>query len=81
MNWNNYGKMWHIDHVIPITQFNINKKEEIYKAFRWTNCRAEYKNFNLEKQNKIIPQQVIKHFEKIKKIKELLQMEICNQAT
>lgn len=34
MNWDNYGKYWHIDHIRPISGFNIKS----YKDFNFKEC-------------------------------------------
>ena len=32
MNMDNYGSMWHHDHVLPISSFNLLEEEELFKA-------------------------------------------------
>lgn len=54
-------KLWHIDHVIPISLFNLENNQELFEAFNWQNCRAEYATFNLEKGDNIINTQVVEH--------------------
>lgn len=58
-NWENYGKVWEIDHVIPCARFNLQNKEEIFKCFSWTNTKPVTKNFNRRKSNNIIENQVL----------------------
>jgi hypothetical protein len=53
MNWDNYGKFWNIDHVIPISAFNVENIEEMQKAFNWKNTRAIYASKNFRKKDKI----------------------------
>ena len=36
MNWENYGKYWEIDHIIPINTFSL---DEYKKAFNYKNTR------------------------------------------
>lgn len=52
MTWQNYGKLWCIDHIIPRSLFKINKEngeidwDELYKAFNYKNTKPMdlYKN-------------------------------------
>ena len=66
-NLDNYGKVWHIDHVIPISKFNLDNLDEQLLAFNWRNTMPLSCQENLKKGNKIIKVQVSEHFKKIKK--------------
>lgn len=63
----NHGKEWHIDHVIPISKFDLNNEEEQLFAFNWRNTMPLSCKENLSKNNKIIIEQIQKHLEKLKK--------------
>lgn len=63
----NYGKEWHIDHVIPVSKFDLFDLEQQLFAFNWMNTMPLSCKENLKKGNKIISSQVLEHFEKIKK--------------
>jgi len=39
MNWINHGKIWEIDHILPISSFDFTKEEEIYKCFNYKNTQ------------------------------------------
>lgn len=53
MNWNNYGiKGWHIDHIKPLSSFNLSKKEELQAACHYTNLQPLWWQENLIKGNK-----------------------------
>jgi hypothetical protein len=39
MTWSNYGKLWTIDHVIPVSSFDLTNWEEVKRAFHYSNCR------------------------------------------
>ena len=74
----NHGDVWHIDHVIPLSKFNLEKKEDIEVAFNWRNTMALSAKENLAKNNKILIQQIEQHYKTlqeyhIKNKKELPQ--------
>jgi hypothetical protein len=64
-NLKNYGKEWHIDHVIPISTFNLSNKEEQMLAFNWRNTMPLKSEENLKKGNKIIKSQIETHHKKL----------------
>jgi hypothetical protein len=43
MNWENHGIIWEIDHIIPVSNFNLNKHEEQQKCFYYTNLQPLFK--------------------------------------
>ena len=55
MSWSNHGVWgWHIDHIIPLSSFNLKKKKEQKKAFNYKNLQPLWAEDNLSKGNKII---------------------------
>jgi hypothetical protein len=63
----NYGKEWHIDHVIPLSKFDMKNKEEIELAFNWRNTMPLAAKENLAKNNKILLPQIKEHYENLEK--------------
>ena len=59
MSFENYGKLWHIDHVIPCSFFKLDNLNEQKKCFHWSNLRPLYAKKNLEKSNKIITHDIL----------------------
>lgn len=50
MSWNNYGiNGWHIDHIIPLSKFNLTIRKEFLKACHFTNMQPLWANENLAK--------------------------------
>lgn len=52
--WEDYGKKWVIDHVIPIAFFDLENKDHIQRCFNWFNLRPCNKDDNLKKSDKIV---------------------------
>lgn len=53
MNWDNYGE-WHVDHVTPCHNFDLNDDSQQKQCFNWTNLRPCWKLDNIIKGDKII---------------------------
>lgn len=75
-NLNNYGKEWHIDHVIPLSKFDLNDEENKSIAFNWRNTMPLSKKENLAKNNKIIKQQLVQHYNKLLEYHQTNNIEI-----
>lgn len=50
MNWENYGSYWHLDHIIPISWFDLEK--DFNKAWDLSNLQPLKKEVNLSKGNR-----------------------------
>jgi hypothetical protein len=57
MTWQNYGRIWHIDHIRPCAVFDLTKVEEQEKCFHWTNLQPLFAKENIKKGAKIIGRQ------------------------
>ncbi len=53
MTIENFGE-WQMDHIIPISSFNLLIEEEIMKCYNYKNIQLLWKEENLKKSNKII---------------------------
>jgi len=61
----NHGELWHIDHVVPLSRFNLQDNDEQLLAFNWRNTMALSKKENLSKNNKIDNVQIYNHYNKL----------------
>jgi hypothetical protein len=53
MNWDNYGlRGWHIDHIIPLSKFNLMDVNEQKKSFRYSNMQPLWARDNHKKSDK-----------------------------
>ena len=48
MTWLNHGK-WHIDHIKPVSSFDLRKKDQIYQCFNYRNLQPLWAKENLSK--------------------------------
>jgi hypothetical protein len=53
MSWSNYGK-WHIDHIVPCSNFDLTKESEKKRCFNYNNLRPLWAKDNLSKGAKIL---------------------------
>ena len=51
MTLGNHGK-WHIDHIKPITKYDLTKPGEVEKCFHYTNLQPLWATDNIKKSNK-----------------------------
>jgi hypothetical protein len=58
MNWDNYGNIWHIDHIRPCASFDLTNEIEQRKCFHWTNMAPLSVSENISKGKKIIPEYI-----------------------
>lgn len=65
MNIQNHGTYWHLDHVIPVSFFDLNDPDELYLCFHYLNYMPITANDNLSKNNKIIYSQLLTHSDNI----------------
>ena len=53
MTWNNYGKEWEIDHIIPLSTFDLTDENQFYRSVHYTNLQPLWKKDNKEKSNSL----------------------------
>jgi len=54
MTWDNYGPKWHIDHIVPISNFNLENREQFLQACNWLNLQPLWAEENLKKGNRLV---------------------------
>jgi hypothetical protein len=56
MTWDNYGhKTWHIDHIKPLSSFNLTDPKQLKEACHYTNLQPLWARDNIKKSNKYNP--------------------------
>lgn len=76
MTENNYGKIWHIDHVKPCSSYDLSNNDEVFECFNWKNCRPMFAEENLKKGSKINEEEIANHYKKAKKYENMFNDEI-----
>ena len=69
MNWDNYGTVWSIDHIIPVCKFNLTDEKEKFKCWNWSNLMPVTIKFNSSKKD-IDINQINYILQKLEKFKE-----------
>lgn len=57
MTWENYGKVWHVDHIMPCAIFDLTKPEHQRRCFHFSNLQPMFGRENLKKGSKITTNQ------------------------
>jgi hypothetical protein len=52
MTWQNYGSIWHLDHVRPCVSFDLSDPQQQKLCFHWTNLQPLFAEENLIKGDK-----------------------------
>lgn len=65
IDWIDFKKNYHIDHIMPCDSFDLTEIEEQKKCFNWKNIQILTKEDNLKKSNLIIPKESIEKHNKL----------------
>jgi ribosomal protein L24E len=52
LTWENYGRLWHLDHIRPVASFNLNDPIDFFTCFHYKNLRPCLSEENLRKRDK-----------------------------
>lgn len=54
MSWRNYGlKGWHLDHIVPLSNFDLTKTSDVKKACHYSNIQPLWAIENIIKSNRL----------------------------
>jgi hypothetical protein len=53
MTWDNYGTHWHVDHIVPLSHFDLSLDEHRKRANHYTNLRPLGAFENMSRGNRI----------------------------
>ena len=53
IGWDDFGKMWQFDHIIPVTYFDFSDEAELKMCWNFTNIRVELFQKNKDRGNRL----------------------------
>lgn len=53
MTWENYGKVWVVDHIVPFRMFDPFKEEELKICWNYRNLQPIYSHDNIKKEGNV----------------------------
>jgi hypothetical protein len=71
MTLDNYGKVWELDHVYPLSKFDMKNEEDVKKAFNWQNILPAICTDNKVKNNRIFSDNLTKLQNRLNEFKVL----------
>jgi len=54
MNWENFGEVWQLDHILPINSFDMSSPVDKQICFHWTNLQPLNSYENRQKSDKLL---------------------------
>lgn len=65
IGWDNFGKMWQFDHIIPVTYFDFADEAELKMCWNFTNIRVEKFQLNKDRGNRLDVLAAKKYFKEL----------------
>jgi hypothetical protein len=63
--WDNFGKKWQFDHIIPVTYFDFSDEAELKMCWNFTNIRVEQDQMSKNRGNRVDVLGAKKYFEEM----------------
>ncbi|MBK8309556.1 MAG: hypothetical protein IPL04_00425 [Chitinophagaceae bacterium] len=76
LGWDNFGKKWQFDHVIPVTYFDFANEEELKMCWNFTNIRVEKFQLNKDRGNGL---DILKAKNYFKELLEKTNYAVCSK--
>ena len=54
MTWENYGPLWHVDHIIPLISFDLEDRAQFLAAAHFTNLQPLWASENIHKSDSVL---------------------------
>lgn len=61
MTWDNQGDIWELDHILPVSKFNLEIPEYKNICFHWCNYKPIFKSDNKKKSNNLVEKIIQEH--------------------
>ena len=55
MSWDNYGKVWQIDHIVPCSSFDLSDEDQQHACFYYSNLQPLFCDQNSKKKDEVVP--------------------------
>lgn len=69
MTWENYGQVWHIDHIIPCKAWNLELEDDNMCCWNFRNLQPLFSSENQSKKDKYSQKDKEEYIDTIKKLK------------
>jgi quinol monooxygenase YgiN len=59
MTWDNYGTAWHVDHIIPVSVYDLTDAAQQRQAFHYTNLQPLWAHANMAKSDTVEGEDIV----------------------